>query len=156
MAWRQPGAKPLFEPMMIILLTHICVTRPQWVKKIYMKETISLIFFFCCTREFCPCHKNYANVAVIKWSRINLKWNFSMWFQSSVKDHSQSVIMGLGNGLPPNWLQSTIQITDYQDQLCSIKTPVNNELTHWGWDKMAVISQTEFSNKFLWMKTFLS
>ena len=31
MAWRRPGDKPLSEPMMNILLTHICVTRPQWV-----------------------------------------------------------------------------------------------------------------------------
>ena len=31
MAWRQPGDKPLSEPMMVNLLTHICVTRPQWV-----------------------------------------------------------------------------------------------------------------------------
>ena len=32
MAWRQPGDKPLSEPMMVRLATHICVTRPQWVK----------------------------------------------------------------------------------------------------------------------------
>ena len=31
MAWRQPGDKPLSEPMMVSLLTHKCVTRPQWV-----------------------------------------------------------------------------------------------------------------------------
>ena len=31
MAWRRPGDKPLSEPMMVSLLTHICVTRPQWV-----------------------------------------------------------------------------------------------------------------------------
>ena len=31
MAWRRPGAKPLSDPMMISLLTHICVTRPQWM-----------------------------------------------------------------------------------------------------------------------------
>ena len=31
MAWRRPGNKPLSEPMMICLLAHICVTRPQWV-----------------------------------------------------------------------------------------------------------------------------
>ena len=30
MAWRRPGDKPLSEPMMVSLLTHICVTRPQW------------------------------------------------------------------------------------------------------------------------------
>ena len=33
MAWRRPGDKPLSEPMMDSLLTHICVTRPQWVMK---------------------------------------------------------------------------------------------------------------------------
>ena len=33
MAWRRPGDKPLSEPMIVILLTHICVTRPQWVKQ---------------------------------------------------------------------------------------------------------------------------
>ena len=32
MAWRRPGDKPLSEPMMVSSLTHICVTRPQWVK----------------------------------------------------------------------------------------------------------------------------
>ena len=31
MAWRRSGDKPLFEPMMVSLPTHICVTRPQWV-----------------------------------------------------------------------------------------------------------------------------
>ena len=31
MDWRRPGDKPLSEPIMILLLTHICVTRPQWV-----------------------------------------------------------------------------------------------------------------------------
>ena len=33
MAWRRTGDKPLFEPMMVSLLTHICATRPQWVKQ---------------------------------------------------------------------------------------------------------------------------
>ena len=32
MAWRRPGDKPLSEPMVVRLLTHICVTRLQWVK----------------------------------------------------------------------------------------------------------------------------
>ena len=31
MAWHRSGDKPLFEPVMESLLTHICVTRPQWV-----------------------------------------------------------------------------------------------------------------------------
>ena len=31
MAWRRPGDKPLSEPVMVSLLTYICVTRPQSV-----------------------------------------------------------------------------------------------------------------------------
>ena len=31
MAWRRPGDKPLSEPMLVRSLTHICITRPQWV-----------------------------------------------------------------------------------------------------------------------------
>ena len=33
MTWRRPGAKPLSEPMVVSLLMHICVTRPQWVNR---------------------------------------------------------------------------------------------------------------------------
>ena len=33
MAWRRPGDKPLSEPMMVSLPTHICVTLPQWVNQ---------------------------------------------------------------------------------------------------------------------------
>ena len=29
MAWRRPGDKQLPEAMLVSLLTHICVTRPQ-------------------------------------------------------------------------------------------------------------------------------
>ena len=31
-------------------------------------------------------------------------------------------------------------------------TKGHNELTHWGWDKMAAFSQTTLSNAFSWMK----
>ena len=34
MAWRRPGDKPLSEPMMVWLLTHMCATRPQWVNEL--------------------------------------------------------------------------------------------------------------------------
>ena len=39
MAWRRPGDKPLSEAMMVSLLTHICVTRPQWVKHLIYDKT---------------------------------------------------------------------------------------------------------------------
>ena len=31
MAWHQPGDKPLFEPMMATIPTHICITQSHWV-----------------------------------------------------------------------------------------------------------------------------
>ena len=55
MAWRRPGDKPLSEPMVDSLLTHIFVTRPQWVKTMdypfgelsyFYKETI-IVCFLC-------------------------------------------------------------------------------------------------------------
>ena len=32
MLWRRSGDKPLSELIMVSLLTHICIARPQWVK----------------------------------------------------------------------------------------------------------------------------
>ena len=32
MAWHRQGDKPLSEPLLVSLLMHTCVTRPQWVK----------------------------------------------------------------------------------------------------------------------------
>ena len=48
MVWCRPGDKPLSEPMLIILLTHICVTRPQWVKLQRLAPTaiLSMIVVF--------------------------------------------------------------------------------------------------------------
>ena len=42
MALRRTGHKPLPEPMMVSLLTHICVTRPQWVNSCSMLQYSSL------------------------------------------------------------------------------------------------------------------
>ena len=40
MAWRRPGDKPLSGPVMVSLLTQICVTRPQWVNYRYTHKCI--------------------------------------------------------------------------------------------------------------------
>ena len=42
MAWRRPGDKPLSEPMMVRLPTHICVSRPQWVNALLPFDAMSL------------------------------------------------------------------------------------------------------------------
>ena len=46
MAWRLPGDKPLSEPMMVNLLTHICVTRPQWVNRKLNRNFILLYLVY--------------------------------------------------------------------------------------------------------------
>ena len=46
MAWRRSGDKPLSESMMVSLLTHICVTRPQWVTwKLQWLLVLTISFF---------------------------------------------------------------------------------------------------------------
>ena len=41
MAWRRPGDKPLSKTMMVSLLTHICVTRPQWLNSCHINTFIA-------------------------------------------------------------------------------------------------------------------
>ena len=48
MACRRPGDKPLPEPIMIILLTHICVTRPQWVNSFHPQCARSVHHHWVC------------------------------------------------------------------------------------------------------------
>ena len=43
MAWRRPGDKPLSEPMLVSLPTHICVTRPQWVNNDISNQALNRI-----------------------------------------------------------------------------------------------------------------
>ena len=59
MAWRRPGDKPLSEPMIVSLPTHICVTRPQWVNAMSRE-----------TDRFCK---------QILWLQVEQQWTFSNW-----------------------------------------------------------------------------
>ena len=52
MAWRRSRAKPLSEPMMVSLMTHICVTRPQWLKSLY---------------TYCRWHHLCCVILVVRW-----------------------------------------------------------------------------------------
>ena len=45
MAWRRLGDKPLSELIMVSLLTHICVTRPQWVKYFQNKRFLCVLTY---------------------------------------------------------------------------------------------------------------
>ena len=62
MAWRHPGDKPLSEPMLVDLPTHICVARPQWVKS-NNPNMIMHSKWVCIYGKYCTC--TVVNVAII-------------------------------------------------------------------------------------------
>ena len=94
MASRRPGDKPLSEPMMIILQLHICVTRPQWVKKSVFQLIIWNKHRIVCLRKIIsyfldivfiwnrPCSiqcgplSHWRHDDVIKWKHFPRYWPF--------------------------------------------------------------------------------
>ena len=86
-AWHRAGAKPLSEPMMVNLLTHICVIRPQWVNSsspwqnghyfaidilrcIFVKEKYCILIKN--SLKFVPKGQIYNNIVLVKimpWRR---------------------------------------------------------------------------------------
>ena len=86
MAWHRPGYKPLSEPMMVCLLTHICVTRPQWVNhqslqhndRASSKSSLHLggTIYWCCFMILINNEKKKKNVYVLMDMIQNL-WHHS-------------------------------------------------------------------------------
>ena len=64
MAWRREGDKPLSEPMMVSLPTHIYVTRPQWVKFTLMWS--SPVSHFIPKRFFVVANSQIHHIKLIK------------------------------------------------------------------------------------------
>ena len=65
MAWRRSGDKPLSEPMMVSLLTHICVIRPQWVKQ--YKGVTSWISTFKSTQNGRHFSRRHFQMHFLEW-----------------------------------------------------------------------------------------
>ena len=65
MASRRSGNKPLSEPMMVSLLTHICLTQPQWFNRRTLLQT-----------------SRWHQIRYIKHTEADTKWQpFSKHFQ---------------------------------------------------------------------------
>ena len=75
MAWRRPGDKPLSETMMVSLLTHICVTRPQWVKCNHIHVWhLSVWHRWNQRRVALECDADHNDA--IKWKHFPRYWSF--------------------------------------------------------------------------------
>ena len=69
MAWRRPGDKPLSEPMVVSLPTHICVTRPQWVNARHRAGDHAVL----------TCGVNYKGIPIIKPRRSHNPLILMIW-----------------------------------------------------------------------------
>ena len=78
MAWCRPGDKPLSEPTMVRLPTHICVIRPQWVKHV----TIDLCYIgsISLAGDYYQLYSLVSCIAIFHWcihvftTLLNLRW----------------------------------------------------------------------------------
>ena len=82
MAWHHSGDKPLSELMMVSLLTHICVTRPQWVQQNFLYRTYlnpsSAILYINISSVNTICLKAYWPGNLISFMSVNI------WYQAAI------------------------------------------------------------------------
>ena len=74
MAWRRPGDKPLFEPMVVRLPTHIYVTRPQWVKAYYSLRHPWVVNMLLLVKQQNSQHVYFVKSSAVKYSNIANLW----------------------------------------------------------------------------------
>ena len=74
MAWRRPGDEPLSEPMMVRLPTHICVTRPQWVKS--RQSVASVLALHWNWGQTCHwvCQLTHWDLSKMEFLHVKKKW----------------------------------------------------------------------------------
>ena len=78
MAWHQSGYKPLSEPMMVNLLTHISVTRPQWVNLISPQTNMVMTSHFI----HLPRDKMVTILKTVFSHTLSLMTSFVSWLQN--------------------------------------------------------------------------
>ena len=100
MAWRRPGDKPLSEPLVDSLTTHVCVTQPQWVKKL---KWINRMDHSGLNHNKADCVQHYHDVT---WTSCSLKPPVIRLFvqhiiPSHIKETSKSALLALCEGNSP-------------------------------------------------------
>ena len=111
MAWRQSGNKPLSESMMASLLTHICVTRPQWVKMHFTKgswahnwKLMEIVINVVMTVIFQLVHKfPHVMTAQLSWHVVICDLIVSSFFKWEKHEFLQYLRYELINHLKMKW-----------------------------------------------------
>ena len=102
MAWRPPGNKPLSESTMVSLLTHICITRPQWVKdkRTFHQWFPMLQFKSDCNYEFISSHKivSIAYFLITSLVRTISKFYCNQFLTSGIKAKCHLHLICILNG----------------------------------------------------------
>ena len=84
MVWRRPGDKPLSGPMIVSLLTHICVTRPQWGNQ-----------WMLCAWIFVQWADWYRTLFFNIWTCHCCRWCNAPWLRHNMK--TRSALLALSN-----------------------------------------------------------
>ena len=106
MAWRRRGDKPLSEPVMVNLLMHICVTRPQWVNLVMEYSGLSARYYFCSYNEKCYLQALMLSIDV-NLRCVHINWHPRARFLSLARSKLRLCLAnhrpGYWSNLPCDW-----------------------------------------------------
>ena len=111
-------------------------------------------------------HNNSSKVTLFLYYYLLSQGTMSLVFISNLPGHCKILAERILRNYANRTLRNKLQWIFYQNskifhsKRCTWKCLLKwhpfclclNVITHWGWDRMATISQTTVSNVFLWMK----
>ena len=105
LAWRRSGDKPLSEPMMVNLLTHICITRPQWVNLRSLEDVVVILEIWL-SNSLCSTQNSSLSThweSTLRWMPQNLTNDKSTLVQVMVWAPEHYLSQCWPRSLPYHW-----------------------------------------------------
>ena len=175
MAWRRSGDKPLSEPMMVTLLTYICVTRPQWFnewKHAWGDFSFNIVLWGLCWLIYTILGNGLGRRGATLLYKQMLTYFTDVFVYLSQEDlthwgqvmHiciSKLTIIGSDTGLLPGWCQTIIWInagilligplgTNFGETLIEIHAFSFKKMLLKMWKMAAILSRPQFVNRNVW------
>ena len=148
MAWWRPGDKPLSEPMMVSLPTHICVTRPQWVKQFSNKDSwinnniVKLIIRWACKQHrqlsnVCPVSTNAPSSWICLFpcviDRTSVMGPKITWWRHQMETFYALLTICAGNSPVPGEFPAQRPVTRSFDVFFDLRLNKRLSKQSWGW-----------------------